>query len=144
MPSLFELSDQPIDPDALRARLLDPACGACVTFEGWVRNHNEGREVASLYYEAYSTVARSEGEKVLAEAIAHFGIHTACCVHRVGQLQLADMAVWVGVSAGHRREAFDACSYIIDEIKKRVPIWKKEEYVGGDTGWVNTGAKEKY
>jgi len=137
MPSLFELTDQPIVADALCTRLLDPACGACVTFEGWVRNHNDGREVASLYYEAYPAVACSEGEKVMAEAIARFGVQTAHCVHRVGQLQLGDMAVWVGVSAGHRGEAFDACRYIIDEIKLRVPIWKKEGYVGGDTGWVN-------
>ena len=71
------------------------------------------------------------------EAIARFGVTRALCVHRVGELQLGDVAVWVGVSSPHRDEAFKACRFIIDEVKHRVPIWKKEHYANGDSGWVN-------
>ena len=72
-----------------------------------------------------------------AEARARFGLERACCAHRVGQLQIGELAVWVGVSAAHRGEAFDACRYIIDQVKHRLPIWKKEYYADGDSGWVN-------
>ena len=135
----FSISAEPIDTTALHAALAHPAAGACVVFEGWVRDHNEGRPVDSLAYEAYEAVAWSEGEKILTEACARFCLNGAVCVHRVGHLQLGDVAVWVGVSAGHRGDAFEACRYIIDETKKRVPIWKKEHYAGGETGWVNAG-----
>lgn len=133
----FSLSPEPIDVNALRRGLEDPAAGACATFEGWVRNENEGRTVVRLDYEGYEAVARKEGEKVLAEAREKFGLMRAVCVHRVGPLEIGDMAVWVGVSAGHRGAAFDACRYIIDEIKHRLPIWKKEHYADGDSGWIN-------
>jgi adenylyltransferase/sulfurtransferase len=73
----------------------------------------------------------------MAEAAQRFGVTQALCVHRVGDLQLGDIAVWVGVAAAHRDEAFKACRFIIDEVKHRVPIWKKEHYVSGDSGWVN-------
>jgi len=133
----FVLSPEPIDIDALKAELGDASAGACVTFEGWVRNENEGRSVTRLDYEGYEAVATKEGEKVLAEAREKFGLARAVCVHRVGSLAIGDLAVWVGVSAGHRGEAFNACRYIIDEIKHRLPIWKKEHYAEGDSGWIN-------
>ena len=78
-----------------------------------------------------------EGERIIAEAIARFGVAHAACVHRVGALAVGELAVWVGVSAAHRDEAFRACRYIIDEVKHRLPIWKKEHYLNGDSGWVN-------
>jgi molybdopterin synthase catalytic subunit len=78
-----------------------------------------------------------EGERIVAEAIARFGAARAACVHRVGELAVGELAVWVGVSAPHRDEAFRACRYIIDEVKHRLPIWKKEHYLDGDSGWVN-------
>ena len=107
-------------------------------FEGLVRNHNEGHAASRhLEYEAFEPLAVKEGERIIAEAIAAFGVEHAACVHRVGDLAIGDMAVWVGVSARHRDEAFRACRYIIDEVKHRVPIWKKEHYVNGDSGWVN-------
>lgn len=111
--------------------------GGFVAFEGWVRNHNEGKTVERLEYEAYEAVAISEGNAILAEARERFGLLEARCMHRVGGLELEDMAVWVGVSAAHRGEAFDACRYIIDSVKHRLPIWKKEHYTDGDSGWVN-------
>lgn len=133
----FRLSADPIRGEALRALLLDPACGGFVCFEGWVRDHNEGQRVSGLEYEAFAPLARREGERILIEACERFGVRHALCVHRIGALQLGDLAVYVAVSAPHRDEAFRACRYIIDEVKHRVPIWKKEHYVSGDSGWVN-------
>ncbi len=90
-----------------------------------------------LEYEGYEAVAIKEGEAVLREAIEKFDVISAECVHRVGRLEIGDMAVWVGVSAAHRGAAFDACRYLIDEMKHRLPIWKKEHYREGDSGWIN-------
>jgi molybdopterin synthase catalytic subunit len=132
-----KITTAPIEPEPLRIALQDPAAGACATFEGWIRNENDGEEVLRLEYEAYDPLAVAEGERVIAEAIARFGVLHAECVHRTGLLEIGECAVWVGVSSGHRDEAFRACRYIIDEIKLRLPIWKKEHYANGDSGWVN-------
>jgi len=135
--SRFRLQSTPILADPRAAGLTDAANGGYVSFEGWVRDHNEGRAVRRLEYEAMSGLAEREGERIIAEACARYGVAHACCVHRVGELAIGEMAVWVGVSARHRDEAFRACRYIIDEVKHRVPIWKKEYYEHGDSGWVN-------
>jgi len=126
-----------IYPDELRSRLFDPGAGAYCGFEGWIRNENEGHEVLRLEYEAYEPLAISEGEKILDEARQRFPHLRACCVHRTGMLEIGDCAVWVGVAAPHRDEAFQACRYIIDQLKVRLPIWKKEHYTDGHSGWVN-------
>jgi adenylyltransferase/sulfurtransferase len=136
----FRFTDQPIQPDVSRAALSDASCGGYASFEGWVRDHNAGRRVERLEYEAYVPLAVAEGERIVAEAIARFGVTRAACVHRLGGLGIGELAVWVGVSAPHRAEAFAACRYIIDEVKHRVPIWKKEHYVDGASGWVNCEA----
>jgi molybdopterin/thiamine biosynthesis adenylyltransferase/molybdopterin synthase catalytic subunit/rhodanese-related sulfurtransferase len=133
----FSFTKTPIDTEVERRQVIDPACGGYASFEGWVRDHNEGQQVRHLEYEAFELLARKEGERIIAEAVERFGVEHAACVHRVGDLQLGEMAVWVGVSARHRQEAFLACRYIIDEVKHRVPIWKKEHYRNGDSGWVN-------
>lgn len=133
----FRLTPSAIDTDSARRELLDLGAGGYVSFEGWVRDHNEGQEVVRLEYEAFQELAVKEGERIVAEALRRFPVKHALCVHRVGALDLRDMAVWVGVSSVHRGEAFDACRYIIDEVKHRVPIWKKEHYQSGDSGWVN-------
>src|SRR6185312_217779 len=86
---------------------------------------------------AFEPLAVKEGERIISAAVERFGITHAACVHRIGDLTIGEMAVWVGVSARHRDEAFRACRYIIDEVKHRVPIWKKEHYENGDSGWVN-------
>ncbi|MCC6795793.1 MAG: molybdenum cofactor biosynthesis protein MoaE [Candidatus Hydrogenedentes bacterium] len=137
---MFSLSPSPIDPANVMERLNHPAAGAYASFEGWVRNHNEGRPVMRLEYEAYAPVAVKEGELILDEARRKFAIVGAICIHRVGALEIGDIAVWVGVTAAHRGAAFDACRYIIDEVKARVPIWKKEHYASGNSGWVNCEA----
>jgi adenylyltransferase/sulfurtransferase len=133
----FEFSTAPLDTAALQREMRDVTCGGFAAFEGWVRNHNEGMAVTRLEYEAYAELAEKEGARIVQEAIERYGVTRAACVHRVGSLALSDVAVWVGVSAAHRDEAFRACRYIIDEVKHRVPIWKKEHYEGGDSGWVN-------
>jgi sulfur-carrier protein adenylyltransferase/sulfurtransferase len=133
----FLFSADPLDLADLRSTVEDPTCGGYVSFEGWVRDHNDGRSVARLEYEAFELLAVKEGQRIIAEAIERFGVTQARCVHRVGVLELGHVAVWVGVSSPHRGEAFAACRYIIDEVKHRVPIWKKEYYVDGDSGWVN-------
>jgi len=134
---MFAVAEHDIAVDELRERMTNPGSGGLCIFEGWVRNENEGRTVERLEYEVYGPLAMSEGEKVIAEAMQKFPFLQACCVHRSGLLEIGDCAVWVGVSAPHRDEAFNACRYIIDQIKVRLPIWKKEHYVEGDSGWVN-------
>jgi molybdopterin synthase catalytic subunit len=138
MPS-FRLSDAPIEVGPLREALMADGAGAYASFEGLVRDHNDGRRVRGLAYEAYALLAEAEGEKVLAEARERFGIIDAACVHRVGELAVGELAVWVGVSAGHRDAAFAACRFVIDEIKSRVPVWKHERYADGDAGWLHPG-----
>lgn len=137
MASPFAFSREPLDPAALARALADEACGALVTFEGWVRNHNEGQAVQRLDYEGYEALGVKEGTRIVEEALGRFRIARAQCVHRLGALALGDLAVWVGVASHHRGEAFAACRWIIDEVKDRVPIWKKEHYAGGDSGWIN-------
>jgi adenylyltransferase/sulfurtransferase len=132
----FQITNVPIDRDGLRRELQDPARGALVLFEGWIRNHNEGREVVMLEYEVYRPLAVSEGERILAEAAQRFGIEEAACVHREGLLELGEVAVLAAAVAAHREQAFLACRYIIDEVKQRLPIWKKEHYADGQAHWV--------
>jgi molybdopterin synthase catalytic subunit len=93
--------------------------------------------VLRLEYEAFAPLAEREAERILEEARERYGVDCVACAHRVGSLAIGDVAVWVGVSAPHRGEAFDACRYIIDQVKHRLPIWKKEFYEDGDSGWVN-------
>ena len=133
----FTLSSTPFDTATMRAGLLDASVGAYASFEGWVRNHNDGRGVQGLHYEAYTALAEAEGERIIEEACAKFAIQDACCAHRVGDLAIGELAVWVGVTAAHRDPAFAACRFIIDEVKSRVPIWKHERYVAGGTGWLH-------
>ena len=137
--SRFLLSPTPFDTTASRAALLDARVGAYASFEGWVRDRNDGRPVLGLRYEAYARLAESEGGRILEEARARFEVIDAACVHRVGDLALGELAVWVGVTAAHRDAAFAACRYVIDEVKARVPIWKHERYADGDAGWLHPG-----
>ena len=134
---MVTITDKPINIAKLRESLFEPSAGGYTAFEGWVRNHNEGREVERLEYEAYEPLAVSEGETIIAEAKELYPFEKASFVHRVGLLEIGECAVWVGVAARHRDEAFKACRYIIDELKVRLPVWKKEHYVDGDSGWVN-------
>ena len=133
----FTISSELIDPAYLTKMLHQDAAGACVTFEGRVRDHNDGQTVRSLSYQVFHELAVKEGQKILTEAQAKFGLLDGEAVHREGDLSIGDCAVWVGVLTPHRAEAFAACRYIIDEIKHRLPIWKKEFYTNGRAEWVN-------
>jgi molybdopterin synthase catalytic subunit len=132
----FELTAAPVDAAALRAALAREDAGAVVCFEGVVRDHNAGRRVLRLAYQAFDDLAAREGNRILAEARARHAIARMHAVHRVGVLEIGAVAVWVGVSAAHRDAAFAACRYAIDELKRRVPIWKKEFYAEGESEWL--------
>ena len=134
---MFKISPAPFDLDRLRRELAHPRAGALATFEGWVRDHHDGQPVLSLEYEAFVPLAEKEGGCILAETRGKFALLGAICFHRTGHLRIGELAVWVGVTAEHRTAAFDACRHIIDEVKARVPIWKKEHYGGGASAWVN-------
>lgn len=134
---LFKIVDQPIDPDGLKKELLNAQSGALATFEGWVRDHNDGQLVERLEYSSYVDLANKEGLSIIEEAMDRFKIEAVLARHRTGLLEIGEIAVWVGACAAHREAAFDACRYIIEEIKSRVPIWKREYYSNGATDWVN-------
>jgi molybdopterin synthase catalytic subunit len=138
---MFKISPTPFELDGLRRELAHPCAGALATFEGWVRDHHDGQPVLSLEYEAFVPLAEKEGARILAEARGKFSIFGAICLHRTGHLRIGELAVWVGVTAEHRAAAFDACRQIIDEVKARVPIWKKEHYAGGASAWVNCATR---
>jgi len=133
----FSISASAIDVAAARKVVTDKGCGALVVFEGWIRDHNKGQAVERLEYEVYRPLAEREGAKIIDEAYTRFGVSRALCIHREGLLELGDVAVIVCVSSAHRGAAFDACRYIIDEVKLRLPIWKKEHYRNGISEWVN-------
>lgn len=135
--SKFEISGDTLDIAALGKSLTDRSSGAFASFEGWVRDHNDGRQVDGLDYEIFAPLALAEGEKILEEARAKFAVNAIRAVHRHGMLAIGDPAVWVGVVSAHRDEAFRACRYVIDEVKHRLPIWKKEHYRDGSAEWVN-------
>ena len=136
----FQISGQAIDVNSLKAGMQHDQAGAFICFEGWVRNHHDGRTVQALGYQAYAALAKTEGEKILAEACEQFKILDVVCVHRTGDLAIGDCAVWVGVTAAHRDAAFAACRFVIDEVKLRVPIWKKERYEDGSSDWLHPTA----
>jgi molybdopterin synthase catalytic subunit len=135
--SNFQLQDGALDEGQLAAELVHAGAGALVGFAGRVRNHHEGRPVLALDYEALDALCRKEGARVLDEALQRFPVMAVRCVHGLGHMEPGDCAVWVGVLAVHRREAFTAASWIIDEVKRRLPIWKCEHYADGTRQWVN-------
>jgi molybdopterin synthase catalytic subunit len=131
---LFFLSARPLEMAPPFA--LPPSLGALVTFDGVVRDNNMGKPVVRLEYTAYPALAEREGTRILREAIARFTLLAACCVHRTGVLEVGEVAVKVWAAAAHRGEAFAACQAIIDQVKERVPIWKRETYSDGEQTWV--------
>lgn len=133
---MFSISSENLDRDDLHTKLSNDKAGAIVVFEGWVRDHNEGKTVSSLEYQVYKELALKEGEKILQEAREKFNLHGVLSVHREGHLKLGEIAIWIGATASHRDDAFKATRYIIDEIKHRLPVWKKEHYVDHKADWV--------
>ena len=135
------LTEQEINPAAFFSDSQDPASGALTTFFGIVRNHHEGRAVEELLYESYRPMAEIQMEKVIARAHKQWKLRKIHVRHRVGRLVPGETAVAVCVWSDHRAEAFAASRYIIDEIKKTVPIWKYETYTGGKSEWVRCHEK---
>jgi molybdopterin synthase catalytic subunit len=128
---------EPIDVRALIERVRTDACGAVAAFLGVVREQHEGRRVRGLSYEAYPAMALEEMREIASEAAARYGPCEIAIVHRTGELGIGEASVAVTVGAPHRAAAFDACEYAIDELKRRVEIWKKEHYLDGEATWVD-------
>jgi molybdopterin synthase catalytic subunit len=134
---MFRVTDKAIDLQELVNFVSDPEAGAIVTFIGTTRNNNEGRKVIALDYEAYPEMAEKELARIGAEARAKWPIGRMAIVHRLGPVQITEASVIIAVASPHRDAAFAACRFAIEEIKKTVPIWKKEVYEGGEV-WIGT------
>jgi molybdopterin synthase catalytic subunit len=132
---MVRLQHEPIDAPALLDSVRADADGAVALFTGVVRNHNAGRRVELLEYHAYPEMALREMEKIERRALERFGVGAIHAVHRTGVLRVGETAVAVAVAAAHRDEAFAACRFVIDELKRTVPIWKKERFEGGEA-WI--------
>ncbi|HEY0005658.1 MAG TPA: molybdenum cofactor biosynthesis protein MoaE [Pyrinomonadaceae bacterium] len=131
----FELTDGPIDVGAVARRIVPPECGATVTLDGYVREWTSGRRTLYLTYETYAPMALKEMERLVSEARRRFDIAHVGIIHRTGRLEIGETSVVISVSAPHRRAAFEACEWTIRELKRTVPIWKKEFYEDG-SNWV--------
>jgi MoaE-MoaD fusion protein len=131
----FELTTRPIDVGAVARRVVLPECGATVTLDGYAREWTHGRRTLHLVYEAYPPMAISEMERLGRQAHEKFGIAHIGIVHRTGRVDIGETSVVIAVSAPHRRAAFEACEWAIRELKRTVPIWKKEFFEDGEV-WV--------
>ena len=132
----FKITFDSINLETVKTDGENHGIGARSVFEGVVRDTNDGHQVRKLEYECYKSLAIKEGNQILDEAIGKFELINALCIHRVGTLEIGETAVIVVATSGHRDEAFKGCRYIIDEVKSRVPIWKKEHYEDGETEWL--------
>ena len=131
----YELTTGPIDITSVARRVVPPECGATVTLDGYVRQFTNGRETLHLFYEAYEPMALKELEKLIISAHEKFEISNVGIVHRLGKLEIGETSVAISVAAPHRKAAFEACEWLIRELKRTVPIWKKEFYADG-AEWV--------
>ncbi len=136
MPANARITSDPIRPASLLDGAVPPEHGAALLFLGVVRDHNEGRSVSGLRYDAYREMAEEELEAIVGEARDRFGVRDVCAVHRVGTLDVGEVSVAVRVSSAHRAEAYDASRWIMERIKERLPVWKKERYVEGGEEWL--------
>ena len=130
------ITEKPIELEKFFSAMPESSCGALASFAGIVRDHDHGRPVRKLYYECYTQMAQRAMENVVREAAVRWPIREIRILHRIGELQISDVAVAIAVSSVHRDEAFLACRFAIEEIKTKVPIWKKEFYKDGAHAWV--------
>lgn len=130
------ITRDPIDPSAVLERVGAPEDGAALLFLGVVRDHNDGATVTGLSYEAYDEMAERVLDEIAGEAAERLGTPRVVVVHRVGELAVGEVSVAIAASSPHRAESFDATRYVIEEIKKRLPVWKQEHYVEGDPQWL--------
>ena len=138
MPALpfAAVGSDPIDPTAVLARVGDRADGAALLFLGVVRDHADGRPVEGMRYDAYVEMAEGVLAEIAGEAASALGTNRVAVVHRTGELDIGEVSVAIAVSSPHRAEAYEASRYVIEEIKKRLPMWKKERYPDGEDSWV--------
>jgi molybdopterin synthase catalytic subunit len=130
------VTHEPIDAARLLQAAVSDDDGAALLFWGVVRNRNDGRAVSHLEYHAYAGMAEKEMRRIAEEAIARYGVGDVRVVHRVGRLEIGEASVAIAVASPHRGEAYEASRYVIEELKKRVPVWKREGYVEGESAWV--------
>lgn len=131
-----EVTDAPIDPGRLLDRVADARDGAVLLFLGTVRDHADGRPVRGIRYEAYREMAEGVLSEIAREAAQRLGTHRIAVVHRLGDLAVGEVSVGIATASPHRAEAYEASRYVIEEIKKRLPVWKLERYADGDAEWV--------
>lgn len=134
---LARITTSPLDPEAVRTAIADPAGGAISLFIGVVRNHDEGRTVSALSYSAHPSAAERLTE-ILSEYAARADVLAVGVEHRIGDLQVGDIAVVAGVTSAHRDVAFAVCSELIEEVKSEVPIWKNQTFIDGSNVWIGT------
>jgi len=132
---MIELTQEAIDEKKVLSAVAADAAGAVVTFDGRVRNHSSGKSVTHLYYEAHTPVALEVMHAIRREAMERWELEGVGVVHRVGRLEVGESSVFIAVSSAHRAPAFEACRFIIDALKEKVPIWKKEFSSDGES-WV--------
>jgi molybdopterin synthase catalytic subunit len=131
----YELTTEPLNVGEIARRIVPATCGAIVTLDGFVRQWTKGKETLYLEYEAYQPMALKELEKIIILAKEKFEIENVGIVHRLGRMEIGETSVVISVASPHRRAAFEACEWLIKELKRTVPIWKKEFYVGGEV-WI--------
>ena len=136
MKSLCRVTEDAIDPGELLRSVASPSDGAVLLFWGIVRNQNEGRAVTGLEYEAYAEMAEHKLGEIIHEARSRWAVGEISAVHRIGTLAIGEASVGIAVASPHRAEAYEASRYIIEELKQRVPIWKREHYVEGPSEWL--------
>ena len=140
---MYDIVEHAIDARAVEAAVADPTAGAIVTFIGTTRDHNDGRRVTLLEYEAYPEMAVAELRKIGETVQQRWPITKVAIVHRIGVVPIAEASVVIAVSSGHRRAAFEACHFAIDRLKEVVPIWKKEHFEGGEV-WIGSQTGERF
>jgi len=133
--NFYELTFEPLDVGAIARRVVPETCGAIVTLDGFVRQFTKGRETLYLEYEGYEPMALKEMKKLVEQAHGQFEIANVGIVHRLGRLEIGETSVVISVAATHRHHAFEACEWLIKELKRTVPIWKKEIYADGEV-WI--------
>jgi molybdopterin synthase catalytic subunit len=136
VPAYAAITEQPLDAARLLADSVHAEDGAALLFWGVVRNENDGRPVSHLEYHAYADMAERMMQRIAEEAISRFGVGDVRVVHRVGRLGIGEASVAICVASPHRGQAYEASRYVIEELKRRVPIWKREGYTDGDSDWV--------
>jgi len=145
MKDILQLTTDSLNIGEIARRVVPPECGATVTLDGYVRKFTKGRETLYLVYEAYEPMALREMEKLAVSVREQFEISHVSIVHRLGRLEIGETSVVIAVAAPHRKAAFAACEWLIRELKRTVPIWKKEVYADGEEwieGEVNAGAPQ--